>query len=277
MKPFRSDCHMHSRFSPDGQNPEGIRTEPESMIASALEKGLDGICFTEHCECNDNVSIPPQFPKWPSLDADGYFSTLSALKDKYPLKIRIGVEIGQGTQGPEYAHRYINDKPWDFILASNHNMKGEYDFSYMDYTDRDLDELCERYFKELYEMVQWGQFDVLAHLYYFIRYFYAAGYEYDIGKCNYMMADVFRLLAEKGKGMEINTSSFNGPYGKPIPGLDQLKLYRELGGEIVTIGSDAHYPENVGLGGDIARELMREAGFKYVAFYDDRKPSFMPI
>jgi histidinol-phosphatase (PHP family) len=268
---------MHTHFSPDGKNPEGIWTTPEVMIEAAVKNGLDGICFTEHCECNNSVSIRPQYPRWPLLDADGYFDTVSALKNKYPLKICVGVEIGQGTQGPECAKRYIDAKPWDFILASNHNLRGEYDFSYMGYDGKDLDDLCKRYFEELYEVVEWGQFDVLAHLFYFIRYFYRAGYEYDIRRCNSLMADVFRLLIKKDKGIEVNTSSLNGPYKNTIPGLDQLKLYRELGGEIVTIGSDAHYPDNVGLGGDITREMMREAGFKYVAFYENRKPSFMPI
>ncbi len=272
MKPFKSDCHIHSRFSPDGRG-----TEPEAVAAAAVEAGLDGICFTDHCECNDNVSIPPEFPRWPALDHEEYFKTISALKGKYPLKISVGVEIGQGTQGLEYAQRYIDSHPWDFILASNHNIRNEYDFSYMDYTDKDIDDLCRRYFEELYEVVEWGQFDVLAHLFYFIRYVYRAGYEIDINNYNGMMADIFKLLVSTGKGMEINTSSIAGPYGKTIPGLEQLKLFRQLGGEIITIGSDAHVPQNVGLGGDLAREMMREAGFKYVAFYESRKPQFMPI
>jgi histidinol-phosphatase (PHP family) len=89
--------------------------------------------------------------------------------------------------------------------------------------------------------------------------------------------EIMKVLVSKGKGMEINTSSIAGPYGKPIPGLDQLKLFRQLGGEIITIGSDAHVPENVGFGGDLAREMMKEAGFKYVAFYESRKPQFMSI
>lgn len=272
IKTFRSDCHIHSRFSPDAEG-----TSPDAVVKAALAEGLDGICFTEHCECNRSLGIPPEFPSWPDLDYDEYFKVVSDLKGKYPLKIAVGLELGQGTQGPEYAQKYIESRAWDFILASNHNLRDEYDFHYLDYRGKDINSLCVRYFEELYEVVEWGQFDVLAHLFYFVRYLAMSGHDTDMSKYGSIIEDILRLLALKGKGLEINTSGLFGAYGKTIPGIEQLCAFRKLGGEIVTVGSDAHSPDKVGYGGDIARELIRQAGFKYVAFYENRKPVFMPI
>lgn len=274
MKPFRADYHTHCCFSPDTGG-----TLPTQNIDAALAKGLDALMFTDHCECNTHTGTCP-FPKpWPDMDYEHYFEYCSSLKGKYPIQLGVGIEIGQPLQGLEYAEKMVSVKPWDMILASNHNIVGEPDFCLMEYEGRDLDDICNRYFAELYDIVKWGKFDVLSHLYYFIKYISVKNLpEIDFTRFNDAISEIFKLLIQTGKGLEVNTSCMPiKQYGKPVPNLVHLKMYRELGGELITIGSDSHKGADIGTGIDETIEFLKEAGFRYVASYEDRKPTLRPI
>ena len=149
----------------------------------------------------------------------------------------------------------------------------------MDFTDKDTDSLCKRYFAELYDIVKWGKFDVLSHLYYFIKYIAVKDLPLiDFTKYNAEISEIFKLLIETGKGLEVNTSCLPiRQYGRPVPNFEHLKMYRDMGGELITIGSDSHRGADIGTGIDETVELLKAAGFKYVASYEARKPTLRPI
>ena len=92
-----------------------------------------------------------------------------------------------------------------------------------------------------------------------------------------MIADSLKTLIEKGKGIEINTSGLRQKYGDVFPSLKYVKLFRELGGEILSIGSDAHTVADLGSGITEGAKIALEAGFKYLCYFKERKPNFLKI
>ncbi|MBE6897017.1 MAG: histidinol-phosphatase HisJ family protein [Ruminococcaceae bacterium] len=268
---FKADSHIHTTFSPDG------RQTPEQLIQTAIAAGLTEITVTEHCECNDNAALPPEETPWPDLDVKAYTETYEKLKETSPIKINIGIEIGQATQGREYAEKMLSSYEWDFVLGSLHNVRNEYDFYYMDYAGKDLKKLFSEYFDQLYETVETCRFSSLSHLYYPVRYIYRQGLTLDLEQFDGQIKLILELLAKKGLGLEINTSSVSDSYGDLVPGFRYAKMFRELGGEIVTVGSDGHYAEKVGVGIDVAYKMLKEAGFTAVATFEKQVPVFHNI
>ena len=270
-KPYKIDCHIHSTFSPDGH------ASLEEIIESAYNCGLSEITVTEHCECNNNEALPPEEEPWPMLDFENYAKTLEALREKAPLKVNIGLELGQATQGLEVARQALSAYDWDFVIGSLHNVVNEYDFCYIKYGGVDLKKLFAEYFEQLYDTAKLDNFCVLGHLYYPVRYIYRQGLTLDISPYDEMIAEIFGLIIRNGKGIEINTSGLFSEFGGLIPELKYAKMYRDLGGEIVTVGSDAHYAERVGRGVDEAYAMLKEAGFKAVTVFRKKKPEFITI
>lgn len=268
---FKADCHIHTIFSPDGHQ------TPEQLINAAVEAGLTEITVTEHCECNDNGALPPSETPWPDLDVKAYTETYEKLKETSPIKINIGIEIGQATQGREYAEKMLSAYDWDFILGSLHNVRGEYDFYFMEYAGKDIKKLFTEYFDQLYETVDTCNFSSLSHLYYPVRYIYRQGLALDLEQFDGQIKLILELLAKKGKGLEINTSSIGDAFGDLVPGYKYAKMFKDLGGEIVTVGSDGHYAEKVGKGIETAYEMLKQAGFKAVATFEKQKPVFHNI
>jgi histidinol-phosphatase (PHP family) len=128
------------------------------------------------------------------------------------------------------------------------------------------------YFDELLQMLQWGNFEILAHITYPFRYiFNLCGYVEDINKYSKKIDEILKLCAEKDKALEINMGGLKYPINKPAPDIDTIKRYKELGGRLVSVGSDSHYAERIGFGIPRAYEMAREAGFDFVARFKERK------
>ena len=141
-----------------------------------------------------------------------------------------------------------------------------------------MEELLSRYYKELLEVAKWNRYDVLAHLTYPIRYIQGVHHiPVDLRPFDLAISEIMRFAIEHGKGIEINTSGLRQPIGETLPSLYYLKLYRKLGGEIVTVGSDAHCGADMGKGVAYGYEMLREAGFSYVAVYHNRRAQMKKI
>lgn len=257
------DFHLHSEYSIDS------KTSMEDMVVSAIEKNLKAICFTDHVDF-DCSSKGLDFVFRPS----DYFRNIKQVKYKYMRDIEIlaGVEIGIQ---PHLIHRYnkfIEDNDFDFILLAIHSL-GRKDIHF-DNIAADLAPLkaLELYYKEMYECIHdFSNFDVLAHIDYMDRYFkdYSALPKFD--EYSHLVEDILKLLISKGKGIEINTAGIRYGLSYSHPKIQILRLYKELGGEIITIGSDAHSKDDVGYGYRNAEKLLRDLGFKYIHIFKDRK------
>ena len=269
------DSHSHSDHSPDGNHSVTF------MCEKALAGGLMGLCVTDHCEIE-------------SYRQEGFAlrmrqSVFSIQKARAAfggrLLLTAGIELGQPLAGPETAARALAQADYDFVLGSVHLPRGGQDYYFGDYhgyTEKQTRELLAQYFQEVLETARWGQFDVLAHLTYPLRYIEGRdGAPCDLAAHQETIDAILRTLVEKGKGLELNVRNLyredTSGYRVPCPPADILRRYRELGGEIVTLGSDAHVAEYIGAGVEEGMRLLLDCGFRYFAFYKERRPRMLAI
>lgn len=251
--------------------------DPLEEILAAKSRGIDDLIFTDHCDCNYELATLPGMDPWPFLEVEEYWKYMNDLRNTSGYDFGIGVEIGQSTQALERANGVIASHEWDFVIGSLHNMKNDYDFSLIDYSTRNVDKTFKDYFEELYDTAKINNFSVLGHLYYPIRYVLAQGLELDLSKYDAEMHDILKVVAQNGKGIEVNLKGFDPAKGNLIPNLKYVKMFREVGGEIITVGSDGHTPDAVGQYVTEATEMIKEAGFNYVSKFRKMKPTFERI
>lgn len=277
------DCHTHTQFSVDSD------ADISEMIEKACLLGLAAYAVTDHCECNRWYSED----HYPDEDTYRYYdfgtdfensvSAVTSLKEKYSGRFNLicGVEMGQATHDFDIAEKIVSDSRVDFVIGSMHQLPKTEDFAFIEYdkmSRQDIYGLAERYFLEINKLCKWGKFDVLGHLTYILRYINGtAGINLDINPFDEVIADSLKTLIERGKGIEINTSGLRQKYGDVFPSLKYVKLFRELGGEILSIGSDAHTVADLGSGITEGAKIALEAGFKYLCYFKERKPNFLKI
>lgn len=265
---YMIDYHMHSNYSSDGHN------TIMDMCRSAVSKGIREIAITDHFE----PSMADEHCLF--YNQKGYWAYVTKAKQAFrgKLDIKLGVELGQPHLFPEASNAILEDFPYDYVLASAHKLPAGMDVSELDYSKINEEELCAMYLKQLKELVYWNKFDCIGHLDLIKRYS-AAVYKKNITlTCQYeLLKEVLQLVITNGKGIEINTSGLRQTPKETMPGLDVLRLYRKLGGEILTTGSDAHFAEDVGKGLQEAAALAIEAGFRFITVYNRRKPDWVSI
>jgi histidinol-phosphatase (PHP family) len=177
------------------------------------------------------------------------------------------------------AQDVLSSCDFDFILGSLHNLAGMEDFYFLNYDDQNVNELLSRYFDEMLEMVRWNGFDSLAHLTYPYRYIVGdhgipAQLYPDYGE---RVDEILRLLAQNHKALELNTSGLRQKLGQTLPPIEVLRRFRQMGGEYVTIGSDAHRWGDIGSGVETGLALLSQAGFDRFTIYVGREPVLLPI
>jgi histidinol-phosphatase (PHP family) len=156
-------------------------------------------------------------------------------------------------------------------------MADNVDFGDLKYNAENLTEYCNKYINELENLAGWNQFDCLAHLDLIKRYAAKCNLSTRLMDYKDRLETILRTVIYNGKGIEVNTSGLRQLAKECLPGLDIIEFYKQLGGEIITIGSDAHNSDDVGKGVMEAVELIRNAGFKYITIYNDRKPEMIKI
>ena len=166
------------------------------------------------------------------------------------------------------AERVLAAHPYDFVLGSQHKLGDEVDYYFYDYTHVDVGEAMDRYFDATLELVKWGRFHSLAHLTYPFRYIPAEKRPADYSRWQDRIDAVFRALRDRDIALEINVSGLRNPLvNSAHPDLPLVRRFRELGGEKITVGADAHRPEDVGAHIRDGLLIAREAGFRYTAVY----------
>lgn len=276
------DCHTHTQFSMDSD------ADINLCIKKAMDIGLSAYAITDHCECSTwypetHYTNRENFDYFNySQDFDNSISAITELKEKYKkFNLICGVEMGQATQDIEVAEKIMSDERLDFIIGSVHQVRNEKDFYYINYENMSIDEiynLLERYFLEVYELCKLNCFDVLGHLTYCLRYMKCRNDICpDISRFDEIIAESFRLLARNGKGIEINTSGIRQGFGNCFPSIKYVKLFRDVGGEILSVGSDAHLPEDIGKNISDALETAKAVGFTHLCYFKKRKPYFLNI
>ncbi|MBR6873599.1 MAG: histidinol-phosphatase HisJ family protein [Ruminococcus sp.] len=280
------DMHTHSSYSPDADREVTV----ERMVRRARELGLGHIALTDHCDCNywyrEDETEYPEYQKPDSMMFGARDYAVSSIREAASLaegypELICGIELGQPLQAPEAAAGITKMPGLDFVIGSLHMNAGKPDFYWIEYDkldSKELDALLTDYFTELLKMCRGCDFDILGHLTYPLRYIEGKyGIPVDMSSYGEVIREIFCTLIQRGKGIEINTSGLRQEYGKTFPTLEYVKLYRSLGGELLTLGSDAHRLCDIGAGLEDGAELAREAGFKYTAVFRGRKPRLIPL
>ncbi len=268
------DYHLHSYFSSD------CNTNLDDILFAARKKGMSSICITDHYDMDF-----PTIPENPHMDFDlddvSYYSTLNSLRDSLQpeFDLRIGIELGVTPENADKLTRYTTDRPeYDFFIASSHivdNMDPYYDSYFRGKTEY---EAYSRYFETiLHNVKSFKNYNVYGHLDYILRYGKNKADNFNIRDYSDLFKEIFKIIVYDGKGIEINTGSLYKNLSFPHPHQDILTLYKEAGGEIITVGSDAHTPEYIGYGFEVARDILMAHGFNYYTTFLKQKPTFIKI
>lgn len=268
----KADFHIHTNFSGDSKTPM------EEMIQRAISLGLTHICITEHYD-PDYVYLPDEESIF-ELNTDSYLYELLKLREKYKEQISVGfgVELGLQPHLKRGLAVYSKSHDFDFIIGSSHicNRCDPYYPSFFE--GRREDEAHHEYFLSVLECVKTlPYFDVYGHLDYVVRYGPTKNEQYTYAKHADVFDKILNILIDSEKGLELNTGGFRKGLNQPNPSIDILKRYRELGGEIITVGSDAHAPGEIGSDFDKACDILKECGFKYYCIFQSRMPEYFKL
>ena len=259
---YLTDYHTHTALSFDGQ------ATLAQMAQAALDAGVDELCVTDHCDLLDEAGRAVPAYSWDKALAQ-YRETLSLYQGRLTLKL--GLELGMPHVDPAAAQAIWAQPEADFILGSVHNLspaQGGKDFYYEDLSDPAVcAAVLDDYFYSLQALARTDFYDVLAHIIYPLRYMTA---QIRLDPWLDAVRAILRTAVEKGRGIELNTCRGRTlTEWRPV-----LALYREAGGEILTLGSDAHSPDAVGKGLREAQALLKDMGFRYFCTYEKHTPHF---
>lgn len=262
---YRQDYHIHTDFSCDSE------ADIQAACEAAIARGLGEIAFTDH------VDFGPADPPGYFRPAQ-YLAEIERCRALYGgrMTIRAGLEMGEPHIFTHQAAQVLPTGDFDLVLGSVHYAEGMQVAWRKAFFEQPPRQAYEAYFRQVVRLAAEGDFDVLAHLDLVKRDARKFGKVYD-GPEPYaeMIRTALRSLVEQGKGLEINSSPLYRGQTELCPSLEILRWYHELGGEILTFGSDAHSPDAVGAHVDTALEMAKAAGFEHLATFERRQIHWM--
>lgn len=263
------DLHVHTDNSPDGNHSAMFMCERAEM------NDLRAIAFCDHCEVDSFYE-----EHYDKRIRQAYYE-MAKSQSAFTGKILVikGIELAQPHYVPSLAKEILTKYSYDEVIGSVHNLRGKQDFYFMEsFTENDAKLLFDEYLDEMLLMLEWGDFDILAHLTYPLRYFFSKSQiSIDINDYKNKIDEILKLTAEKEKSLEINTAGLRQPIGKLAPEFETVKRFKELGGKFVSFGSDAHFADDIAKGLDEAFDVMKAAGFTETTFFQQRTPLQMVI
>lgn len=266
---YFADYHIHTNFSGD------CNTPMEDIVKKAVSLGLKEIAITDHVDYDFPV---PEFTF--TVDYDEYLNDFNRIKEKYKncIDILLGVEIGFQPHIKEKLEELCSKYPFDFVICSTHAADNLDLYNGDFFKDKNQNYAYLRYFENVLENVKtYSNYDVYGHMDYIIRYG-----EYENKTLSYndymdIINTILKAIIHSGCGIEINTSGYRYGLGQMHPQFDILKKYKELGGEIVTVGSDSHTTKDLCSNFNLAYDALKSAGFNHITTFRNRKPKFVDI
>lgn len=263
---YLADYHTHSRISPDAGS------SMADMAAAALAAGMDEICFTDHVDplVWGGTDLGPDYD-WAALSAE-FAAARAALGDR--IALRLGIELGDAPWSLARTEAMLAAAPeLDFIIGSIHRLSlafGGTDLYYFAPGDEATARAgMEDYLERLAELAAWDGYDVLGHLTLPLRYLNEnLGFSLTFAGYEAALEDILRTVIQGGRGIELNVNRG----GMPLPDESFLRMYRRLGGERITLGTDAHDPTYAGRFIREGQRLLRECGFTRFCTFDRRQP-----
>lgn len=275
---MQADYHIHCEYSDDSVYPM------EQVVQDAIALGLDEICFTDHVDYGikkdwDEGNIQKiGSTLLANVDYPRYFAQIDALQKKYAGRITLkkGLEFGVQKETVSRYENLFSRWPLDFVILSVHQI-GNQEFWNQDYQKgRTQKEIQEGYYQELLRVVRtYKNYSVLGHLDLINRYDPYGDYPFE--NVRDLVREILETVIADGKGIEFNTSWHRYRLNEPTPSYEILSLYRQLGGIIITIGSDSHKKEHLGAYLEEARSILRNLGYTQYCTFENMQPVFHPL
>lgn len=270
------DQHLHSRHSFDSS------ADPQANVESALARGLAGLTFTEHFDTHPN--------EWNDCiyDHEAYSATIHRLREIYGKRLFIGkgIEVCYQPQRMDFILDFLSRHEFDMVTLSVHYF-GEVPVHKKEHWEGvELHTGTRRYLEKVRDAVrhcaelraQRGRvFDVLGHMDMVKRYTQRFFGSHDVGPCADLFDDILRGCLAADLIPEINTSSLRQGLDESMPGPATVRRYAELGGTCISLGSDSHRSEHIGAGFDYALGILRAAGIKHTAWFDNRERTAVAV
>lgn len=264
-----SDYHVHSKFSTDS------KAEMTDMIEKAIKLGLKEIMFTDHMDIGFPDKELPFILYYPD-----YSEAINLYKVLYMKKIDvlIGVEMGLQKHIVRDARMFTEFNPFDFVIGSTHVVNGIDLSDPKFYEGKTKKQAYTEYFETVLENAKLHDcYNVYGHIDYVNRYAPYDDKSFTYDEYKEIIDEILKVLVDKGKGLDVNTSGYRYGIGRPYPRIEILKRFKELGGEIITVGSDAHRPEDIADHFDEAYDIIKAAGFKAITSFRNKKPTFIDL
>ena len=270
---MKCDYHVHSYYSDDSSTPM------ERQVRRAISLGLNELCFTDHVDYGVKVDCddPRSQTYAANVDYPRYFPEIEELREKFrgKLVIRSGLEFGVQTHTiPQYEELFERYREKiDFVLLSVHEID-DLDLWGQEYQrGKTQAEYNRGYYEELLRVIQnYHDYSVLAHVDLMVRYDRKGVYPF--AKVRDIVAEILTAAINDGKGIELNTSSWRYRLSDTTPSREILELYHDLGGEVLTLGSDAHSPDYLADHMDEGREILKGIGFTKFCTFEKMRPIF---
>lgn len=278
------DYHVHSSFSDDSVYPM------EDIIKKAIDLGINELCFTEHVDYGVKVDVNSNPAKarvyYPKTESDmalmtdncnykDYIIEYNRCKDIYKdeIDIKLGIEFGMQVHTIDYFKKDFERYNFDFVILSCHQIRDEEFYNYKFQEGKTQEEYNRAYYQEILDVIrEYKDYSVLGHLDLIKRYDKAG--EYPLEGVKDIVIEILAQVIKDGKGIEVNTSSFRYALSDLTPSRDIIKLYKELGGKIITIGSDSHKEVDFGYRVLNIKEELKELGFIDFCSFNKMEPMF---
>lgn len=263
---YKVDNHVHTRFSMDGMD------HIYKVIEKSLKMDVDFLTITDHLEYNAGEKF--------SLDLNAYINKIIECKEKYKGKIELltGVEVGYQSHIKEEIDIIVNSYPFDFVICSTHTIEGK-SVSRSEYFEGMTKKgAIIKYYESILKTVkEFDNYDIYGHLDYVRRYAKFDNKRYEYGDYKNIIDEILKEIVYSGKGIEVNTSGYRYKVDSTHPTIEVLKRFKELGGEIITIGSDAHRASDICKDFDKVYDILEDIGYKYLCIYEKRNPKFLKL
>ena len=256
----RADYHIHSQFSPDST------LTLDQACEEAIRLGLDELCFTDHFEIAEDLVT----------DFGHYRQAVLDARERYgnQLSLKLGLEVGFDNNSLPQIQEYLLDKDFDFLIGSLHRAEGLDLFNGDFFRGKELQVAFREYFQIIHKSIPSFEFSVLGHITLIKRFFQQLRVnpsDIDWSFYDELIYAILQDLIASGKGIELNLRN-------SLIDLDfrVLRLYKELGGEIITLGTDSHHITSMHTMED-GFQALREAGFRHYCLFEGLKPLYITI
>ena len=262
------DLHLHSGFSFDSY------TDPEENIKAAIKNKVKIMAFTDHMDnfCQNDRDI--------SFDLEKYFSTIYKFREKYKNQIKIlaGVEVGLACENADKINQFIDENPFDFIIGSIHAVEFKDIWSNRKIIEENPKYYFRKYYQYMLESIKsCKNFSALGHIDYIDRYIKDKSVIPDFSFYEDLIEEILKELVKTNRGFEYNTAGFRNDLTHANPKDKILEKYKNLGGNIITLGSDSHFPDTISYKIDDGIKHLKDLGFDHISYFENKKEKIIEI